>query len=165
MERWLRGLGRPPNEGELRAILWPLLSGLERVHQAGFLHRDIKPENIYLTAGGRPVLLDFGSARQAIGGRSRMLTAVITAGYAPFEQYHEGGQAVALDRHLCGGGVLRSNKQYGLAYNESSKPQLAGLKPMRVTKLVKSTVTTNSNSNSTTSAEGLKARSINTEKV
>jgi len=165
MERWLRGLGRPPNEGELRAILWPLLSGLERVHQAGFLHRDIKPENIYLTAGGRPVLLDFGSARQAIGGRSRMLTAVITAGYAPFEQYHEGGQAVALDRHLCGGGVLRSNKQYGLAYNESSKPQLAGLKPMRVTKLVKSTVTTNSSSNSTTSAEGLKARSINTEKV
>ena len=63
------------------------------------------------------------------------------------------------------GYVLRSNKQYGLAYNESSKPQLAGLKPMRVTKLEKSTVTTNSNSNSTTSAEGLKARSINTEKV
>src|ERR1700722_16057437 len=92
LESWLRGLGRVPTEAELYAILWPLLSGLERVHQVGFLHRDLKPENIYLTQGGRPVLLDFGSARQAIGSRSRILTAVITAGYAPFEQYHEGGQ-------------------------------------------------------------------------
>jgi serine/threonine protein kinase len=38
-----------------------------------------------------PLLLDFGSARQAVSGRSQMLTAVITPGYAPFEQYHEGG--------------------------------------------------------------------------
>jgi parallel beta-helix repeat protein len=91
LERWLRGLGRAPTEVELRGILWPLLSGLEQMHQTGFLHRDIKPENIYLTTKGIPVLLDFGSARQAIGTRSRMLTAVVTPGYAPFEQYHEGG--------------------------------------------------------------------------
>jgi serine/threonine protein kinase len=90
-EQWLRDLGRPPNEAELRSILMPLLAGLETVHKAGFLHRDIKPENIYVTQNGRPVLLDFGSARQAITNRSTALTSIVTSGYAPFEQYHEDG--------------------------------------------------------------------------
>jgi serine/threonine protein kinase len=92
MEQWLRELGRPPNESELRSVLMPLLSGLETVHQAGFLHRDIKPDNIYITKNGRPVLLDFGSARQAISNRSMAMTSIITSGYAPFEQYHDDGK-------------------------------------------------------------------------
>jgi serine/threonine protein kinase len=92
LEQWLRDLGRPPNETELRSILIPLLDGLETVHQAGFLHRDIKPENIYLTKNGRPVLLDFGSARQAITNRNMAMTSIVTSGYAPFEQYHEDGK-------------------------------------------------------------------------
>jgi serine/threonine protein kinase len=91
LERWLRDLGRTPSERELREILAPLLSGLERVHRAGFLHRDIKPDNIYLTTDGRPVLLDFGSARQAITSRSMVMTSIVSVGYAPFEQYHEDG--------------------------------------------------------------------------
>jgi serine/threonine protein kinase len=36
-------------------------------------------------------MLDFGSARQAIGSRSRLLSVLITFGYAPFEQYSEAG--------------------------------------------------------------------------
>ena len=75
------------------ALLLPVLDGLRDVHQRGFLHRDVKPHNIYLTAQGRPILLDFGTVRQAMGERSRSLSVVLTEGYAPFEQYtRRGGQ-------------------------------------------------------------------------
>ena len=89
---WLKEVNGTPGEKELRAILMPLLSGLEKVHKAGFLHRDLKPENIYLTDDGRPILLDFGSARQAVNDRTTSLTSIVTSGYAPFEQYHEDGK-------------------------------------------------------------------------
>lgn len=78
---------RIEGEGSLRAALFRILDGLERVHEAGFIHRDIKPGNIYLREDDSPVLLDFGSARQAIGAETRALTTVVTPGYAPFEQY------------------------------------------------------------------------------
>ncbi|WP_024302646.1 serine/threonine-protein kinase [Pseudogulbenkiania sp. MAI-1] len=74
-------------EDELRRILLPILDGLERVHAAGFIHRDIKPENIHLRDDGSPVLLDFGSARQALG-HSRTVTILVAPGYAPLEQYY-----------------------------------------------------------------------------
>ncbi|MBL6614631.1 MAG: serine/threonine protein kinase [Reyranella sp.] len=67
-------------------ILWPLLDGLEQVHNAGFLHRDIKPANILLDAAGNPTLIDFGASRAAMAGRSTALTAIFTPGYAAAEQ-------------------------------------------------------------------------------
>ena len=77
-------------EGEeaLLDLLFPLLDGLSLVHEAGFIHRDIKPDNIYLREDGVPVLLDFGSARQALGVATRTLTTLVSPGYAPFEQYN-----------------------------------------------------------------------------
>ena len=75
-------------EDELIPILAPLLDGLELIHSTGFIHRDIKPANIYIRADGTPVLLDFGSARQALGGQTKSLTSIVSPGYAPFEQYY-----------------------------------------------------------------------------
>ena len=81
------------SEAELKAILYPILDGLEVVHGADFLHRDIKPGNIIIRAeDDSPVLLDFGAARQAIGVRSQSIDAIISPPYSPIEQYSSRGE-------------------------------------------------------------------------
>ncbi|SDX32560.1 serine/threonine protein kinase [Marinobacter mobilis] len=78
-------------EAEIMAVLLPVMDGLMDVHDAGILHRDIKPENILIRDNGKPVLIDFGAARQALGTKSRSITTVITPGYVPIEQYSSKG--------------------------------------------------------------------------
>ena len=97
-------------EAELKVILSPILDGLEVVHGADFLHRDIKPGNIIIRdEDNSPVLLDFGSARQAIGARSRSITSIITPGYAPIEQYSSrGDQGPWTDIYALGGVCYRA---------------------------------------------------------
>ncbi len=76
---------------EAGRIILPVLDGLRSVHAAGFLHRDIKPQNIYLMDEGGVILIDFGAARITFGEESQSLSAVLTPGYAPFEQYYRKG--------------------------------------------------------------------------
>ena len=77
----------PLSEEQTKEILSPILDGLTRVHEQGFLHRDIKPGNIIIRDEGGAVLIDFGAARQAIETKSRAITSIVTEGYAPLEQY------------------------------------------------------------------------------
>jgi len=79
-------------EHELQRILLSVLDGLELVHRAGFIHRDIKPDNIHIRSDGTPVLLDFGSARHAIG-KARTMTILVAPGYAPLEQYYSDSES------------------------------------------------------------------------
>jgi len=77
---------------EIDGILWPLLDGLEKVHQAGFLHRDIKPANVLLDEDGRPILIDFGASRASLADRTATMTAIFTPGYAAAEQFSSARQ-------------------------------------------------------------------------
>jgi len=66
---WLLRDGPPLTEHDVRSLLMPLLDGLEALHAAGLRHGAIRPGNIYIDVEGRPVLLDFGQARNDLQRR------------------------------------------------------------------------------------------------
>ena len=77
----------------LREFLVSMLGGLDTLHKTRILHRDIKPSNIFLVSGDRPVLIDFGSARQLVdGGAHQAMTAIVTYNYSAPEQWDSTGQ-------------------------------------------------------------------------
>ena len=93
---------RPLPQSALEKIILPLVEGLGVIHQSSYLHRDFKPGNIYIRNDGSPVLLDFGAARSTAGGKE--LTAVVSPGYAPVEQYSESSvQGPWTDLYAVGG--------------------------------------------------------------
>ncbi len=74
----------------LEKLLFPIIDGLQNVHDGGFLHRDIKPSNIYLRMDESPVLIDFGSSRQTELLNTSDATVLVSQGYTPLEQYNKG---------------------------------------------------------------------------
>lgn len=94
-------------EAEIKAIVIPLLEGLQAVHEKNIFHRDIKPSNIYIyTHDKTPILIDFGSARFSLGEHSRSLTTILTPGYSPHEQYHRHGKQGAWTDIYAMGAVM-----------------------------------------------------------
>lgn len=92
---------RPLSQRDILLIGEGVLEGLQVIHDSGFLHRDLKPANILIRNDGRPVLLDFGSAREVSNER---LTSLVSPGYAPLEQYTElGKQGPWTDLYAVGG--------------------------------------------------------------
>jgi serine/threonine protein kinase len=78
-------------ETELKAITYPLLDGLDKVHAKSVWHRDIKPGNILIRTDGSPVLIDFGAARWEAGNQDRSIMDVFTPEYAAPEQIYSHG--------------------------------------------------------------------------
>lgn len=84
-------LGQPESVPEkfIRRVFGELSNGLREVHTQKLLHLDIKPANIYIRVDGSPVLLDFGSARQALTESQDKIAPSYTPGFASPEQYYD----------------------------------------------------------------------------
>lgn len=74
----------------IKNLLTELLPTLEYLHEKNIFHRDIKPDNIFLLKSSKPLLLDFGAARQIVD-QAANITTILTEGYAPVEQYDKNG--------------------------------------------------------------------------
>ena len=116
-------------------LFMPVMDALREVHKYGMLHRDISPDNIYLCRDNRVKLLDFGSARYALGGHSRSLSVVVKPGYAPEEQYRTKGNqgpwtdvySVAASMYRCITGLVPPDALDRLDEDELVAPSILGV--------------------------------------
>ena len=84
----------PLNEAEAQKYIAQIASALQYIHQRKMNHLDVKPANIMLNRSGDSVLIDFGISKQydAASGQQTSSTPVgISEGFAPIEQYKQGG--------------------------------------------------------------------------
>ena len=88
LSQYLRQKGQLA-ESEALLYIDQIGQALEYVHAKGSLHRDIKPANILLRQNKQEaVLIDFGLTRSIA---TKSMTASLTEGYAPIEQYRRKG--------------------------------------------------------------------------
>lgn len=74
---------------ELMEMMSPIIRSLAVLHRHGVIHRDISPDNLMIGLDNCMYLIDFGAAWDMQSDRSG--TVLLTAGYAPPEQYLEDG--------------------------------------------------------------------------
>ncbi|MEM9585204.1 MAG: protein kinase [Pseudomonadota bacterium] len=90
---------------QIKGILKDVLGAVAYIHDQDLLHRDISPDNILLDVDLRPVLIDFGAAREEATKKSRVLSAlrVVKDGYSPQEFYVQGSaQTPSSDLYALG---------------------------------------------------------------
>ena len=90
LKEYLKRKGGKISPEEAVSILTPVMDALKEIHRAGIIHRDISPDNIFITTEGQIKLIDFGAARQSLGG-GKSLSIQLKPGYAPEEQYRTHG--------------------------------------------------------------------------
>ena len=84
--------GALPEAAALRYIR-QVATALDFVHGKRMMHLDVKPSNILLNKNDETVLIDFGLAKQYDDAGTQISTTPvgISHGYAPLEQYRQGG--------------------------------------------------------------------------
>lgn len=81
-------------EGQALFIIRQVGNALGYIHSQNILHLDIKPDNIMMR-GNEPVIIDFGISKRydVSGNQTSMMQTGRSKGYAPIEQYRQGGVA------------------------------------------------------------------------
>lgn len=92
----------PPDQAA--RIVEQVASALDYAHQRGFVHRDVKPANIFVGAGDRVTLTDFGIAKAASEAEQLTRTGMLvgTPEYMSPEQAGEGTVDYRSDLYALG---------------------------------------------------------------
>ncbi len=85
----------PLSEKRAIELIRQIASALDFVHQHKILHLDVKPSNVMMRDERTVALIDFGIAKHYSeeGTQTTTSAGFISRGYAPMEQYNEGGVA------------------------------------------------------------------------
>lgn len=88
----VKGRGRLPENKAVEYAL-QIAMALAIIHKQNILHLDVKPSNLMLNNEGEVVLIDFGVSKHYDkgGDETTDLPVARSRGYAPIEQYQEGG--------------------------------------------------------------------------
>ncbi|MCR4717314.1 MAG: FHA domain-containing protein, partial [Lachnospiraceae bacterium] len=81
--------------GDTLQVIGAVAYALNKVHAIkGILHRDVSPDNIFITKHNDVRILDFGNAKQAVGGDADTMgsSVALKPGFAPPEQYSSKGK-------------------------------------------------------------------------
>jgi hypothetical protein len=95
LERWRSESGLHAEPERLVRLVRDLALGVHAIHAEGLLHCDIAVRNILVDRTERPVLIDFGLAREDEPGPSTLVVG--TPAFMPWEQWREGRYSVASD--------------------------------------------------------------------
>ncbi len=104
---YLKSSGGRISWDELCPIAGNVMDALELIHKEGVIHRDISPDNIYLCLDNTAKIIDFGTARSVLDGKSK--SVILKKGYAPIEQYStKGTQGPWTDVYALGATLYRA---------------------------------------------------------